>query len=89
VYCHLITYHSLGLTFIHFLLFVSELINFVITPKIYLVNSIFIYMMYFFVVFFSLPIVMNNTCIHMRTEGPNIFMYRREEIYKEPPGEIQ
>jgi hypothetical protein len=45
--------------------------------------------MYFFVVFFSLPIVMNSTCIHMRTEGPNTFMYRREEIYKEPPGEIQ
>jgi hypothetical protein len=33
--------------------------------------------------------VMNITCIHMRAEGPNIYMYRRREIYREPPGKIQ
>jgi hypothetical protein len=29
---------------------------------------------------------MNSTCI---VRGPNIYMYRRGRIYKEPPGEIQ
>jgi hypothetical protein len=33
--------------------------------------------------------IMNITCIHLKVEGPNIYMYRRERIYKEPPGEIQ
>jgi hypothetical protein len=33
--------------------------------------------------------VMNNTCIHLRAKGPNIYMYKRGRIYKEPPGEIQ
>jgi hypothetical protein len=33
--------------------------------------------------------VMNRTCIHLRAKGPNIYMYRRERIYKKPPGEIQ
>jgi hypothetical protein len=33
--------------------------------------------------------VMNITCIHLRAKGPNIYMYRRGGIYKEPPGEIQ
>jgi hypothetical protein len=33
--------------------------------------------------------VMNSTCIHLRAKGPNIYMYRRRRIYKEPPGEIQ
>jgi hypothetical protein len=33
--------------------------------------------------------VMNSTCIHLRVKGPNIYMYRRGRIYKEPPGEIQ
>jgi hypothetical protein len=33
--------------------------------------------------------VMNNTCIHIRAEDPNIYMYKRGRIYKEPPGEIQ
>jgi hypothetical protein len=28
--------------------------------------------------------VMNSTCIHLRVEGPNIYMYRRGRIYKEP-----
>jgi hypothetical protein len=32
--------------------------------------------------------VMNNTCIHLRGKGLNIYMYRRGRIYKEPPGEI-
>jgi hypothetical protein len=27
---------------------------------------------------------MNNTCIHLREKGQNIYMYRREKIYKEP-----
>jgi hypothetical protein len=26
--------------------------------------------------------VMNNTCINLRTKDPNIYMYRRERIYK-------
>jgi hypothetical protein len=29
--------------------------------------------------------VMNRTCIDMRTLGPNIYMYMKGEIYKEPP----
>jgi hypothetical protein len=35
--------------------------------------------------------VINSTCIHMRTGGPNICMYRGGGggIYKEPPREIQ
>jgi hypothetical protein len=32
---------------------------------------------------------MNNTCIDMGALGLNIYMYMREEIYKEPPGEIK
>jgi hypothetical protein len=28
--------------------------------------------------------VRNNTCIHMRTGGPNIYIYRRGRIHKEP-----
>jgi hypothetical protein len=32
--------------------------------------------------------VMNSTCIHLRAEGPNIYLYMRGRIYKEPPGEI-
>jgi hypothetical protein len=28
--------------------------------------------------------VMNSTCIHLRAKGPNIYMSRRGEIYKEP-----
>jgi hypothetical protein len=32
--------------------------------------------------------VMYNTCIHMKVEDPNIYMYKRGRIYKEPPGEI-
>jgi hypothetical protein len=31
---------------------------------------------------------MNNTCIHLRAKGLNIYMYRRGRIYKEPSGEI-
>jgi hypothetical protein len=34
-------------------------------------------------------IVMNNTCIHLRVKCPNIYMYRRKRIYKEPHVEIQ
>jgi hypothetical protein len=26
--------------------------------------------------------VMNNTCIHLKIKGPNIYMYRRRRIYK-------
>jgi hypothetical protein len=33
--------------------------------------------------------VMNSSCIHLRAEGSNIYMYRRGRIYKEPPGEVQ
>jgi hypothetical protein len=33
--------------------------------------------------------VMNNTCIHLRARGSNIYMYRRGTIYKESTGEIQ
>jgi hypothetical protein len=33
--------------------------------------------------------VMNSTCIHLRVRGPNIYMYKRGRIYKEPLGEIQ
>jgi hypothetical protein len=33
--------------------------------------------------------VMNSTCIHLRAKGSHIYMYRRERIYKELPGEIQ
>jgi hypothetical protein len=28
--------------------------------------------------------VMNNTCIHLRAKGPNIYMYRRGEYIKNP-----
>jgi DNA-binding transcriptional regulator YdaS (Cro superfamily) len=28
--------------------------------------------------------VMNNTCIYLRFKGPNIYMYRRGRIYREP-----
>jgi hypothetical protein len=28
--------------------------------------------------------VMNSTCIHLRAEGSNIYLYRRGRIYKEP-----
>jgi hypothetical protein len=28
--------------------------------------------------------VMNNTCIHLRAKGPNIYMYRRGEYTKNP-----
>jgi hypothetical protein len=31
---------------------------------------------------------MNNTCIHLRANDPNIYIYRRGRIYKEPLGEI-
>jgi hypothetical protein len=31
--------------------------------------------------------VMNSTCIHMRAGGPNICMYMKGKIYKEPPKE--
>jgi hypothetical protein len=34
-------------------------------------------------------VVMNSTCIHLRTRGLNIYMYRRGRIYKEPLKEIQ
>jgi hypothetical protein len=37
----------------------------------------------------SINHVMNSTCIHLRAKGPNIYMYRRERTYKEPPEEIQ
>jgi hypothetical protein len=33
--------------------------------------------------------VMNKTYIHLRAKGPNIYMYKRERIYKEYPDEIQ
>jgi hypothetical protein len=33
--------------------------------------------------------VMNSTCIHLRTGGPNIYMYMKGKIYKEPPEGIQ
>jgi hypothetical protein len=33
--------------------------------------------------------VRNSTCIHLRAKGPNIYMYRKERTYKEPPREIQ
>jgi hypothetical protein len=33
--------------------------------------------------------VMNNTCIHLRIKCSNIYMYRRERIYKKLLGEIQ
>jgi hypothetical protein len=33
--------------------------------------------------------VMNNTCIYLRAKCPNIYMYKRGRIYKEPPGEMQ
>jgi hypothetical protein len=39
--------------------------------------------------FWPFDIVMNNTYIHLRDRGSYIYMYRRERIYKEPPGEIQ
>jgi hypothetical protein len=44
-----------------------------------------------FVIKFELPLpfVMNNTCIYLRVEGPNIYMYRRGRIYKEPLRKIQ
>jgi hypothetical protein len=29
--------------------------------------------------------VMNNTFIHLRVKSPNIYMYKRGRIYKEPP----
>jgi hypothetical protein len=32
---------------------------------------------------------MNSTCIDMRTEGPNIYMYMKGKIYKDPPEELQ
>jgi hypothetical protein len=28
--------------------------------------------------------VKNSTCIQLRTKGPNIYMYKRGRIYKEP-----
>jgi hypothetical protein len=28
---------------------------------------------------------MNSTCIILRTEGPNIYMYRRGRLYKKKP----
>jgi hypothetical protein len=28
--------------------------------------------------------VMNNTCIHLRAKGPNIYMYRRGEYTNNP-----
>jgi hypothetical protein len=31
----------------------------------------------------------NRTCIHLRVKGPNIYMYRKRRIYKEPSKEIQ
>jgi hypothetical protein len=34
--------------------------------------------------FDSVYYVLNSTCIYMRAEGPNIYIYRRERIYKEP-----
>jgi hypothetical protein len=40
-------------------------------------------------VFASVYHVMNSTCIHLRGRGPNIYMYKRGRIYKEPLGEIQ
>jgi hypothetical protein len=33
--------------------------------------------------------VMNSTYIHLRTGGPNIYMYMKGKIYKEPPKGIQ
>jgi hypothetical protein len=33
--------------------------------------------------------VRNSTFIHLRAKGPNIYMYKRGRIYKDPPGEIQ
>jgi hypothetical protein len=32
---------------------------------------------------------MNNTCIYLRARSPNIYMYRRGTIYKEPSEKIQ
>jgi hypothetical protein len=34
--------------------------------------------------FDSVYYVLNSTCIYMRAEGLNIYIYRRERIYKEP-----
>jgi hypothetical protein len=31
----------------------------------------------------------NSNCIDLRDKGPNIYMYRKEKIYKESIGEIQ
>jgi hypothetical protein len=33
--------------------------------------------------------VRNSTFIHLRAKGPNIYMYKRGRIYKDPPEEIQ
>jgi hypothetical protein len=33
--------------------------------------------------------VMNRTCIHLKIEGPNIYMHIKEKIYKELPEGIQ
>jgi hypothetical protein len=40
-------------------------------------------------VFDSVYHIMDSTCIHMRIKDLNIYMYRRERIYKEPTREIQ
>jgi hypothetical protein len=40
-------------------------------------------------VFGSVYHVLNDTYIHLRAKGPNIYMYRRGRIYKDPHGEIQ
>jgi hypothetical protein len=39
--------------------------------------------------FGSVCYIMNNTCIHLRVKGLNIYMYMRGRIYKEPRREIQ
>jgi hypothetical protein len=35
----------------------------------------------------AVAFVRDSTCVHMRALGPNIYMYRRGEIYKETPGQ--
>jgi hypothetical protein len=40
-------------------------------------------------IYLEFQLVMNSTCIHLRVRDPNIYVYRRGRIYKEPPGEIQ
>jgi hypothetical protein len=41
------------------------------------------------IMWWALQSVINSTCIHLRAKSPNIYMYRKGRIYKEPPREMQ